>query len=228
VAGSLNAVAGTVLALKARRRLGHGQLVDISLQEAVLSVTMESGPFFPLEGGTPRRVGPRRSAAQGLFPTSDGLVELLPFMPGQWDALAEWISEDLGIEEARMDTFRGSVLARVPFAALIDGWVEQLAARYTKQGFLIEAQRRGIPCGAVNEPADLLDDPHLTAVNGWVDGDHPATGPLRWPRPPLRVDDMPMGTGAVPAAGQHNQAIFAGELRLADEELRSLRVEGII
>jgi benzylsuccinate CoA-transferase BbsE subunit len=228
VAGSLNAVAGTVLALRARRRLGHGQLVDISLQEAVLSVTMESGPFFPLEGGMPRRVGPRRSAAQGLFPTSDGLVELLPFMPGQWDALAEWISEDLGLEEARMDTFRGSVLVRVPFAALIDGWVEQLAARYTKQGFLIEAQRRGIPCGAVNEPADLLDDLHLAAVNGWVDGDHPSTGPLRWPRPPLRVDNTPMGTGAVPAAGQHNQAIFAEELQVADEELRSLRVEGVI
>ncbi len=227
-AGSLNAVAGTVLALRARRRLGHGQMVDISMQEAVLSVTMESGPFFPLEGGLQRRVGPRRAPAQGLFPTKDGLVELLPFMPGQWDALAHWIRDELGIEEIAMETFRGPVTARAPFAELIDGWVEQLTTRYAKQAFLFEAQRRAIPCGAVNEPADLLNDPHLLAIDGWVQGEYPGVGPLRWPRPPLRIDGVPMGTGPVPGIGQDNDDIYRRELGLGDEELVALRVEGSI
>ncbi len=227
-AGSLNAVAGTVLALRARGRLGHGQMVDISLQEAVLSVTMESGPFFPLEGGIQRRVGARRAPAQGLFRTQDGLVELVPFMPGQWDALAVWIRDELGIEEATIETFRGSSTVRIPFAELIDSWVEQLAARYTKQAFLIEAQRRAIPCGAVNEPADLLADPHLQAIDGWVEGEYPGVGPLRWPRPPLRVDSVPMGTGPVPRLGQDNDRVYRRELGLNDEELAALGVEGAI
>ncbi len=227
-AGSLNAAAGTVLALAARSRTGRGQMVDISLQEAVLSVTMESGPFFPLEGGGQGRVGRRRAAAQGLFPTKDGLVELLPFMPGQWDALAAWIHDDLGIEEVLMDTFRGSATARVPFIELIDGWVERLASGYTKQEFLVEAQRRAIPTGAVNEPADLLTDPHLAAVGGWERGEYPGVGALRWPRPPLRVDGVPMGTGTVPAVGQDNDDIYRGELELDEEQLAALRVDGCI
>jgi crotonobetainyl-CoA:carnitine CoA-transferase CaiB-like acyl-CoA transferase len=106
--------------------------------------------------------------------------------------------------------------------------VEQLTTRYTKQQFLIEAQRRGIPSGAVNEPTDLLTDPHLLAVDGWVHGEYPGVGPVRWPRPPLRVDGVPMGAGAVPTAGRDNDAVYRHELGLDDDELTALRVEGSI
>jgi benzylsuccinate CoA-transferase BbsE subunit len=230
-AGSLNAVAGTVLALRARGRLGRGQAVDISLQEAVLSVTATSGPYYTLENLTPRgnrRVGRRRAPAQGMYRAKDGMVEVLPFMPGQWDALARWISEELGADEATMDVFRGSVLARAPFADLIDGWVDALAARYTKQEFLVEAQRRAIPCGAVNEPADLLGDPHLAAVGGWAEAEVPGVGALPFPRPPLRFDGVAMGTGPVPALGEANDDLWGRELGLGDDELSALRAEGSI
>jgi len=227
-AGGLNAVAGTVLALRARARSGRGQLVDISLQEAVLSVTGESGPWSTLEGAPTGRIGRRRAAAQGLFPTKDGLVELLPFMPGQWDALAGWIHEELGIEEATMDTFQGPVTARIPFAPLIDGWVEQLSGRYTKHDFLYEAQRRGIPCGAVNEPGELLADPHLEAVGGWVRHDQAGIGPLMWPRPPLRFGGEAMESGPAPGLGADNEEIWGRELGLTGEQLAALRVEGSI
>jgi len=230
-AGSLNAVAGTVLALRARARLGHGQVVDVSMQEAVLSVTGESGPYFALENpGAPanRRVGRRRAAAQGMYRAKDGMVELLPFMPGQWDALAAWIRDDLGIEEVTMDVFRGSPMVRAPFAELIDGWVEQLVARYAKQDFLVEAQRRAIPCGAVSEPGDLLADPHLDAVEGWVTAEVPGIGSLRFPRPPLRVDGVPMGAGAVPALGEGNDYFWGGVLGTSESELTVLAVEGVI
>ena len=227
-AGSLNAVAGTVLALLARRRTGHGQMVDISMQEAVLSVTMESSPLFTIEDGSQARVGRRRATASGLFATKDGLVEIDPYMPGQWDALAEWISEELGIEEATMDTFRGSKSVRTPFAELIDPWVEELAGRYGKQDFILEAQRRGIPCGPVNEPADLLEDPHLAAVDAWVQTSYPGLGPIRQPRAPLRVGSEPVGAGNIPSPGEHNDEIYRGELGLTDADLTMIRQNGCI
>jgi crotonobetainyl-CoA:carnitine CoA-transferase CaiB-like acyl-CoA transferase len=227
-AGSLNAVAGTVIALLARRRGGGGQAVDISLQEAVLSVTMETGPLFTIEGGSQARVGPRRATASGLFATKDGLVELDPYMPGQWDSLATWISDELGIEAATLDAFRGSKSVRVPFTELIDGWVEELAGRYGKQEFFLEAQRRGIPCGPVNEPADLLSDPHLAAVGAWVPTEYPGVGPIAQPRAPLRVGSEPLGAGAVPSVGQHNEEIYRGELGLTDADLAAIRSHGCI
>ena len=105
--------------------------------------------------------------------------------------------------------------------------MEQLTTRYTKQQFLVEAQRRGIPSGAVNEPTDLLTDPHLLAVDGWVDGEYPGVGPLRWPQPPLRLDGVPMGTGHTDAR-RDNDEIYRQELERDDRELAALRVEGSI
>ncbi len=230
-AGSLDAVAGTLLAVAARALTGRGQLVDISLQEAVLGITGESGPTFSLEdltGVGARRVGRRRGAAAGMFPTTDGWVELLPFMPGQWDALAEWIKEELGIEEATMDVFRGSVGVRVPYAELLDGWVEQLTSRYAKQDFLLEAQRRAIPTGAVNEPVDLLDDPQLAAVNAWSEAEVPGVGPLKWPRLPLRFDNQVLDTGPVPAVGEANDDVWGGLLGLAVDERERLAAAGCL
>jgi benzylsuccinate CoA-transferase BbsE subunit len=227
-AGSLNAVAGTLMALRARARTGRGQMVDISMQEAVLSVTMEGGPLYSLEGGSQARTGQRRGTASGSFATRDGFVELLPFMPGQWDALAEWIRDDLGVEEATMDVFRGSMSVRIPFTELIDGWVDQLAGRYLKQDFFVEAQRRGIPCGPVNDPADLLEDPQLEAVGAWTESDYPGVGPLRQPRSPLRFGGEAFDAGAVPDVGEHNDHVFRHQLGLGEDDIASLRAEGII
>lgn len=230
-AGSLNVVAGTLLALAARSLTGRGQLVDVSLQEAVLGITGESGPTFSLEdltGVGAQRVGRRRGAASGMFPTTDGWVELLPFMPGQWDALAEWIKEDLGIEDATMDVFRGPVGVRVPYADLLDTWVEQLTSRYAKQDFLLEAQRRAIPCGAVNDPVDLLDDPQLAAVDAWSAAEVPGAGTLKWPRLPLRFDRQVLDTGAVPAVGEANDEVWGGLLGLGADERARLAAAGCI
>jgi benzylsuccinate CoA-transferase BbsE subunit len=226
--GALNAVAGIVLALRTARRRGQGQMVDISLQEAVLSVRMDYGVFSALEGAAQTRTGHRRGAASGHFPTKDGMVELFPIAPRQWDALASWIREDLGIEEAEMETFRGSSLVRMPYRDLIDSWVEALSGRYTKQEFFEEAQRRHIPCGPVNKPADLLHDPQLLAVDGWADIEVPEIGTVRWPKPGIRFNDEELTTGPVPTVGQHNDEIYLGELRLEPAKLAQLRDAGTI
>lgn len=227
-AGALNAAAGAMLALRSRRRGGRGQQVDVSLQEATLSVAMEAGPLLTLEGRAQEHTGGRRGAAHGLYPVQDGSVELVAFLPSQWDAMAAWISEELGYEEATLETFRGSIMSRVPYFELIDGWVLELAARYTKQGFFEEAQRRGIPCGPVNNAADLLEDPHLGAVGAWVEVRHPDIGALRSPRGPVRFDGQPVEVGPVPAPGEHTEAVLGRQLGLTPPELADLRARGVV
>jgi benzylsuccinate CoA-transferase BbsE subunit len=210
-AGGLNAVAGIVLALRARSRTGRGQFVDISLQEAAMSVSMEAGLLHSLEG-KPQRRGLRRNAAHGLFAVQDGYVELVAYLPRQWDAMAEWIEEELGIAEARLDTFRGATMNRLPFMELIDAWVASLAARYTKQEFFLEAQRRRIPCGPVNSASDLLVDAHLQAVGAFPAHDD---GGLR---EPVKFDGVPVWVRAAPALGEHTAEV-RDEFEVDDEAL---------
>jgi benzylsuccinate CoA-transferase BbsE subunit len=225
-AGAMNAAMGTMLALRARRRFGgHGQTVDISLQEAALSVSMEAGPLLTMEGQLQARVGRRRIAAHGVFPVQDGMVEIVAFLPTQWDSMAEWIRDELGIEEAMLPELRGN---RFLYHELIEGWVLELCSRYTKQDFFHEAQRRHVPCGSINSAADLLTDPHLDAVGAWVDVAHPEAGTVRLPRAPVRIDGAAAPVGAVPAVGEHTEAVLRDLLSLSDAELVRLRADAVI
>jgi benzylsuccinate CoA-transferase BbsE subunit len=226
-AGSLNAALGTMLALRARQRSGEGQAVDISLQEAVMSVAMEAGPLYTLEGQAQARSGPRRMGAHGMFPVQDGNVEVVAFLPTQWDAMAQWIADELGAEEATSDAFRGPS-ARFEFRELIEAWTVELASRYTKQGFFLEAQRRRIPCGPINTSADLLADPQLAAVDGWVEVAHPAVGHVRLPRSPARFDGELTPVGAVPALGEHTVDVLRDVLGLTDDDIAALEREGVV
>lgn len=225
-----NAAMATALALRARRRTGRGQIVDISLQEAVMSVALEAGPYAVMEtpAAPQERTGMRRSTPPiGQYRTSDGAVSIVAYMPWQWEALARWIAEETGNDEVLLDAFAGTPAGRSPFVELIDTWVEDLTGRYTKQAFFEEAQRRGIPASPVNSVADLADDPHLAATDAWQFVDDPRLGPLRYPRPPIRFDGDAGTVGAVPEVGEHTDEILR-ELGVAGDQIEALRSTGAV
>ena len=206
---SLNAAMGALLAVRSQRRGGTGQLVDISMQEAVLSASMEAGPQLALEGRAVDRVPRVRLAGVGIFASSDGeAVDINAFLPGQWDALADWIATELGIEEAKLEVFQGGIVERMPYTEMITNWIVELTSRYPKQEFFLEAQRRGIPCGAVNEASDLLIDHQLAETDGWDPHPAPEAPEFRLPRGPLTVDGQRPVAGSIPAVGEHNAEIL--------------------
>ncbi|MFI5053403.1 MAG: CoA transferase, partial [Acidimicrobiia bacterium] len=149
------------------------------------------------------------------------------FLPTQWDAMAQWISDELGIEEATSDAFRGPS-ARFEFRELIESWTFDLASRYTKQEFFVEAQRRRIPCGPINTAADVVVDPQLAAVDAWVDVAHPDVGQVQLPRGPVRFDGVATPVGAVPAIGEHTEDILRSLLGFADPEIAALLADGVV
>ena len=228
-AGALNAAMGIVLALAARDQSGHGQLVDISLQEAVLSVTQEFSPALALDNGSlQKRHGKRRrSPPMGQYQARDGAVMIVAYTPWQWRALAEWISAEVGTGEVLSGRYEGTPADRSPYVDELDGWIEDLTVRYGKQEFAEEAQRRGIPVCPVNSVTDLLADPHLAATASWISVPSPH-GTVRMPAPALSVDGLPLAVGPIPAAGAHNTEILATELGLSNTELLRLRQAGVV
>jgi len=228
-AGALNAAMGIALALAARDQSEHGQLVDISLQEAVLSVTQEFSAALALDNGAPqKRYGKRRrSPPMGQYQARDGAVTIVAYTPWQWRALAEWISDEVGTREVLNERYEGTPADRSPYVAELDSWIEDLTAKYGKQEFSEEAQRRGIPVCPVNSVRDLLADPHLAATGSWISVPSPH-GTVRMPAPALSVDGLPLPVGPIPAAGAHNTEILAGELGLSDTELLRLQQAGVV
>ena len=87
----------------------------------------------------------------------------------------------------------------------------------------------GVPCGAVRDVAEVLQDPHLEARGMIQELEHAVVGAMRVTGVPVKLSDTP---GAVrtppPTLGQHTVEILTKDLRFSEAEVQRLRAEGVI
>ena len=207
---SLYAINAAMLALRALRRTGRGQVVDVSMQDCCLSLAPETGVAMFLDDGLRRgRPGNRRAVTRpwGLYPCVDGFVSFLVLQPAHWRAMAEWIAEatemDAVLDEAFVDLH-----IRWEVSEFIDDCTEQLTRPRTKLDLFVEGQRRGIPITPVNTVADLRHDPHLRGAGFWRAEQHPVHGTLSTPGAPFRVDHDWWHWATAPALGEHTDIVL--------------------
>jgi crotonobetainyl-CoA:carnitine CoA-transferase CaiB-like acyl-CoA transferase len=194
-----------MLALRARRRSGRGQVVDVSMQECCLALAPETGVALFLDDGVHRsRPGNRRAVTRpwGLYPCSDGFVSFLIIQPAHWRAMAAWIADATGMDAVLDDVFL-DMRVRWEVSDFIDDVTEQLTRQSTKLDLFVEGQRRGIPITPVNTVADLVNDPHLRSAGFWRDDENPVLGTLRGPGAPFRVDHDWWRWASAPQLGEH-------------------------
>jgi crotonobetainyl-CoA:carnitine CoA-transferase CaiB-like acyl-CoA transferase len=209
---SLYAVSGAMLALRARKRTGRGQRVDVSMQECCLSLAPETGVPLFLDDRLPRnRPGNRRAVTRpwGLYPCADGFVSFLVLQPNHWRAMAAWITEATGMD-AVLDEAFVDMRVRWEVSDFIDELTEQLTRDRTKLDLFVEGQRRGIPITPVNTLGDLRADPHLRAAGFWRTEEHPTLGALEGPGAPFRVNHDWFTWAGAPTLGQHSADVPAG------------------
>ena len=209
---SLYAVNGAMLALRGLRRTGHGQVVDISMQECCLSLAPETGVSMFLDDRLRRgRPGNRRAVTRpwGLYPCADGFISYLVLQPAHWRAMAEWIAEETGMEAVLEDVFM-DLHVRWEASDFIDECTEMLTVPRTKLDLFVEGQRRGIPTTPVNTVADLRNDPHLRSAGFWREEEHPSLGTLSGPGAPFRVDHDWWRWASAPPLGADTEAVLAG------------------
>lgn len=171
VLGSQFLVLATLAAVRHRRATGQGQLVDVSLQEAVVAASGECGLSVYLDDLIPRRrSGNRRrtSAPFGLFRTSDGYGSVLAIMPEHWRAMRQWITEETNNDAVLDPIFEGGPQSRAgELWDIVNLFTEDLTTKYTKQDLFEEGQRRGIPCAPANDSQSMVADPQLEERRFW-------------------------------------------------------------
>jgi crotonobetainyl-CoA:carnitine CoA-transferase CaiB-like acyl-CoA transferase len=103
-----------------------------------------------------------------------------------------------------------------------------LAAR--KKNDLVErGQALGVPCAAVNTPAEFAHDPHTQARGFVAAASHPYLGDYLTPGPFFR-SGQPVAVRRRPAPllGEHNDDIYAGELGHPESDLDRWRENGLV
>ncbi len=187
---ALHAAIGILLALRVRRRSGHGQLVDVSLQESVVAALEHVSGTFHQSGEIEVRRGTLHwTRAFRVARCRDGYV--LVSSAGDWTSLVEWVNADGAARDLDAPAWQEQEYRRAHHEhlfAVLDEWVR----RYTVTDLVASAQLRRLPFAAVLSIDELVAHPQLAARGFFVDLRHEELDrTLRYPGPPYRFSATP-------------------------------------
>ena len=223
---ALFAVAGILSALLARARTGRGQLVDTSLVDAGVALSVWEATQYFSGRGVPEPLGSahRMNAPYQAIRCADGYMTIGAAndrtFRGLCEALGrpEWAADP----EYRDDTHR--IRNREALAARIEAVMETRPRAHWVE--LLEG--RGVPCGPINDYAEVLADPHVRARRLVVETEHPTLGRIETLGTPIKLSDTPLAPGRpAPRLGQHTDEILR-DAGFAADEVTSLRRTGAV
>lgn len=202
----VQAVTGTLAALHARNATGQGQLVDVSMQEAIAICLGNARLFYEFDGTISRRAGGGRAygatGARLVYPCLDGHISMSR-TPDAMAPLHEWITESGQVPH--FDSVEWATLPQsgpgTPGPEKNREFEESLIAFFAtkpKMELYEEGQRRGILICPVSSPADLLVNQQLIARGFFQEHQSGALGRQ------VLVQGPPMRFSATPWARQQD------------------------
>jgi formyl-CoA transferase len=226
LAAGLFGAYGILAALEHRERTGEGQLVDTSLLEAAMALTVWESAEYWATGEAPKPVGSahRNAAPYQALRASDGY-----FTVGAGnDKLYAAFCSALGRKELLEDQRFATRAARLANRPELVAELEKITAKQTRAMWLERLEKAGVPAGPINNYAEALADPHALARNMIVDLVHPGAGEIKALGVPVKLSETPGAVDrAAPLIGQHTAEILA-ELGYTESERKALLAKGVI
>ncbi len=209
------ATTATLMALFRKRMTGEGSHVELSAYEAMVTQIISGlansaygRPAAPRDLRQVREasVGGMVGAIGGVLPCTDGYVAISPREDAQWARWLEVMGNPSWATDERFVTREARQGHSQELWQLLSEWTSQ----YSKHEVARMGQEKRIPCFPVNTVADLLEDGHLAEREFFVELDHPAAGPLRYPGVAYRFSNspLPLGSRPAPLLGEHNDQII--------------------
>jgi CoA:oxalate CoA-transferase len=223
-----NAAIAIMAALLQQRETGEGQHIDVSMMEAVVSTPPNFIHQYSFTGAIAGRGFGESTVLDGMhLATSDSPVTLTTAGTGG-NPMETWAAflDEPRLRDAKFSTRQGRAQHWEELLALVQGKLSQWKAHE----FMKEAMDRRLVVGVVQSPEEVVHCPHLAERGSFVVLEHPEEGMLQYPGAGFLIDDVnPVAGGrAAPRLGEHNDAIYGGELGCSSAELAMLRAAGVI
>ncbi len=223
----LYAAIGILGALNHRDRTGEGQWVNLALLDVQVAVLANQAMNHLVGGTPPPRLGNAHPniVPYQAFATRDGHIILAVGNDGQFARFAQVAGRPDLAADARYATNPARVAHRAELVAVI----EALMAERDSRDWLDALEAVGVPCGPINDLAQVFADPHVQARGLRRDLPHPLAGTVPTVASPIRYSATPVEhTVAPPTLGQHTDAVLADALGLCAADIAALRDKGVI
>ena len=218
---------GIMLALRVKERTGRGQSIDVSMLEGQLSLlgSMIGGYFADGELPLPMGTAYKALLPYQTFRTRTRDLALAVGSEKLWKVFCPAIGCPELTDDPRYRTNADRARNRESLIARLQEVF--LTRPYEEWEPILLAQ--GIPMGAINSIAQVVDHPQVIARGALVETAHPRAGKVKMVGAPVRLSETP-GSVRTPAPmlGEHTDQVLKDVLGMSDEAIAALREAGAI
>ena len=214
-------------ALHHRSQSGEGQYIDVSMMDAQIAwLTYQAGYFFA-NGTPPKRMGaahPTLVPYQAFMCQDGKYINVAVGSDRIWDRFCQGINrEDLkdhpdyanNGDRVRNRGAMVSMLQEYFLTRPVADWVKDL-------------QAVNVPCGPINDLADVFADAQVLARNMYQEMPHPTLGSIKQTGLPIKFSATPGGLDRhPPLLGEHNQEVLTS-LGYSEGDIRSFQEGAVI
>ena len=221
------ATVAILAALNSRTETGAGQYIDMALLDCIVALGGNQVTGFFATGKPPRRYGNAHASLvpYQTFVVQDGEIVIAVGNDSQWQQYCAAIERPDLAADPRWTKVTGRITGRNELVPdLARTMLTRSAADWTQR---LEA--RGVPCGPINNYAQVFEDPQVKFRELRVDLPKPDGGSVATIASPLRLQGTPpVYRNAPPALGNATEEVLRDLLGRSAEQIAAYREQRLI
>ena len=214
-------------ALHHREKSGEGQYIDVSMLDAQVAWLTYQAAYFFANDEPPKRMGaahPTLVPYQAFMCKDGKYINVAVGSERIWERFCQGMErEDL---KAHPDYATNSV--RVAHRGAMVSMLQEIFLTRPVADWVANLQAVNVPCGPINDLADVFADPQVMARDMYQEMAHPTLGSIKQTGLPIKFSRTPGGLDRhPPLLGEHNQEILKS-LGYSDTEVQKLKDGSVI
>jgi formyl-CoA transferase len=224
LSAGLFALVGILAAVEHRHRSGAGQHIDASLIDAGVALSVWEATEYFAGLGIPQALGSahRMIAPYQAVRCADGYITL----GAANERLFRRLCDVLGHPEWSAQPEFADGVSRVLNRQRLTDRIEEVTAAAPRSHWLALFDANDIPCGPINDYAQVFADPQVVAREMVVETEHPTLGRIKTLGSPIKMSATPPDVSRRgPRLGEHTDEVLR-EAGFSNDEIAALRRSG--